>query len=328
IFKAKINVEKRDLTENNHSATHLLQAALRNVLGDHVAQKGSLVNENLLRFDFSHFAKMTDQELKQIEVLVNQKVRENIPLVEYRNIPIDQAKSMGAMALFGEKYGNFVRTIVFDPTYSVELCGGTHVKATGEIGLFKIVSESSVAAGVRRIEAITAKSAEQYINEQLTVLDSLRESLKNPKDLLKAVSDLQTEKSNLEKELERLQNKELQSLKNELISKIESINDIKLLAQKVEVPKAESLKTLAFQFRQQYEDLFLLLCAEIDGKAHLAVMVSDKLIESKGLDATKIIKDLAKHIEGGGGGQKFFATAAGKNVGGLQVVLSEGKNLI
>jgi len=327
-FKAKINVEKRRLTENNHSATHLLHAALRDVLGTHVAQKGSLVNENVLRFDFSHFAKMTDEEIERVESIVNQKIRENIALQELRSVPIEEAKAMGAMALFGEKYGNFVRTIIFDRNFSVELCGGTHVSATGKIGFFKVTSESSVAAGVRRIEAITAQKAEDFVKAQLDLLEKAKEALKNPKDLLKAITDLQDEKSELQKEVERLQAKELQALKAELLGKIEQKGNIKFLIAEVEVPKTDSLKTLAFQFRQQFEDMFLVLAAKIDDKAHIAVMVSDNLLKNNNLDASKIVKDLAKHIEGGGGGQAFFATAAGKNVEGLKEVLEKSRGLV
>ncbi len=328
IFRAKVNTEKRFLTENNHSATHLLQAALRQVLGTHIAQKGSLVNENVLRFDFSHFAKMTDEELGKVETIVNEKIRQNIALQEYRNIPIDEAKAMGAMALFGEKYGNFVRTIVFDKDFSVELCGGTHVSATGKIGLFKFMSESSVAAGVRRIEAITASIAENYVNEQLGILQAAKEALKNPKDLVKAITDLQSEKATLEKELERLQNKELALLKTELIGKIEQKNGISFLAQQVEVPNADALKTLSFQLRQSYDNLVSVLATVANGKVFLAVMVSDNLVKDKGLDASKMVKDLAKHIEGGGGGQAFYASAAGKEPKGLKEVLEKAGILV
>ncbi|TAF35173.1 MAG: alanine--tRNA ligase [Cytophagales bacterium] len=323
--KAKIDVEKRRLTENNHSGTHLLHAALRRVLGTHVEQKGSLVNPNLLRFDFSHFAKMTDEEIENVESLVNEKIRENIVLQELRSIPIEEAKAMGAMALFGEKYGDMVRTIVFDRNFSVELCGGTHVPATGKIGFFKIISESSVAAGVRRIEAITAQKAEDFVKEQLELLAKAKEALKQPKDLLKAISDLQEEKSALQKEVDRLQAKELLVIKAELLTKVEVKNGLNFIIQKVEVPNIDALKTLSFQLRQQTDNLVSVLASEIDGKVHLALMIADKLVEERSLDASKIIKDLAKEIQGGGGGQKFFATAAGKHTQGLEKALQEAK---
>lgn len=328
-FRAVVNAEKRRQTANNHSATHLLHAALRKVLGEHVQQKGSLVNENLLRFDFLHFAKMSEEEILKVEMLVNQYIRKNIPLQEMRNVPLEDAKKMGAMALFGEKYGEFVRVIVFDSDYSVELCGGTHVAATGQIGFFKIVREESVAAGVRRIEAVTAEKAEQFVQEQNLLLNTLKETLKNPKDLAKTVQDLIEDKKRLEKELERLQAKEIARVKEELLTKIKLHHgQVNLIAEKVEVPHAEALKTLAFGIRQQIDRLFMVLTAEIEARPHIALVISDKLVEENGLDASKIIKDLAKHIQGGGGGQKFFATAAGKNAAGLRDVLEKAKELV
>ncbi|WP_027002009.1 alanine--tRNA ligase [Hugenholtzia roseola] len=328
-FRATVNAQKRHHTANNHSATHLLHAALREVLGEHVQQKGSLVNENLLRFDFSHFAKMSEEEILKVESLVNQRIRKNILLQEMRNVPLEDAKKMGAMALFGEKYGEFVRVIVFDKDYSVELCGGTHVAATGQIGFFKIVREESVAAGVRRIEAITAEKAEQFVQEQNLLLNTLKETLKNPKDLTKTVQDLIEDKKRLEKEIERLQAKEIAQVREALLTKVKlHQGDINLIAEKVEVPHAEALKTLAFGIRQQIDRLFMVLTAEIEARPHIAIAISDKLVEDKGLDASKIIKDLAKHIQGGGGGQKFFATAAGKNAAGLKEVLEKAKDLV
>jgi alanyl-tRNA synthetase len=305
-----------------------LHAALRQVLGTHVMQKGSLVNEEVLRFDFSHFAKMTDEEIAKVESIVNAKIRENITLEEKRNVPISEAKSLGAMALFGEKYGDFVRVITFDKNYSVELCGGTHVKATGQIGLFKIVSESSIAAGVRRIEAVTASKAEEFVAEQAKILSELREMLKNPKDLLKAVSALSEEKAKLQKEIERLQAKEITAVKNELLGKITVKSGVNFLAERVEMPSSEALKTLSFQLKNQTENLFSVLVSEIEGKAHIAVMISENLTEEKSLDAAKIVKDLAALVQGGGGGQKFFATAAGKNPEGIEGVLVKCKGLV
>ncbi len=326
--KCFIDKDLRSLAENNHSATHLLHAALKQVLGSHVAQKGSLVNSELLRFDFSHFEKVSDTQLQEIEKIVNEKIRQNIPLLEQRNIPIQQALEAGATALFGEKYGDFVRVITFDASFSVELCGGTHVPSTSKIGLFKIIAESSVAAGVRRIEAITNKAAEEFVYEQLNLLKAVRESLKNPKDVLKAIADIYEERGALQKEVDRLQAKELSSIKTELLPKIKPMGEYKFLAQQVDVPHPDSLKTLSFQLRQQFEDLVCVLAAQMEGKIHIALLISDKIVETKGLDASKIIKDLAKEIEGGGGGQKFFATAAGKRAEALQQVFELSQKLI
>ncbi|TAH20293.1 MAG: alanine--tRNA ligase [Cytophagales bacterium] len=326
--KAVVNKTRRSLTENNHSATHLMHAALRKVLGTHVAQKGSLVNDEILRFDFSHFAKMSEQEITEVESIVNQKIRENIKLEERRNVPIEDAKSMGAMALFGEKYGDFVRMIVFDKNYSIELCGGTHVPSTGKIGTFKIIGESSSSAGVRRIEAITAEKAEQYFNEQLAINTQLKELLKNPKDVVKAVETLIEEKAELQKQIEAYQQKEIQVVKNELLKNIQQKGDIYFLAQEVSVPNAESLRQISFELKNQVNNLFLVLAANIDGKPQISVMIADNLVKDKGLDASKIVRELAKEIQGGGGGQPFFATAGGKDVSGLGKVLSVAKNLV
>lgn len=326
-IKAVVNKTRRSLTENNHSATHLMHAALRKVLGTHVAQKGSLVNDEILRFDFSHFAKMSEQEITEVESIVNQKIRENIKLEERRNVPIEDAKSMGAMALFGEKYGDFVRMIVFDKNYSVELCGGTHVPSTGKIGTFKIIGESSSSAGVRRIEAITAEKAEQYFNEQLAINTQLKELLKNPKDVVKAVETLIEEKAELQKQIEAYQQKEIQVVKNELLKNIQQKGDISFLAQEVSVPNAESLRQISFELKNQVNNLFLVLAANIDGKPQISVMIAENLVKDKGLDASKIVRELAKEIQGGGGGQPFFATAGGKDVGGLKRVVEKAGSL-
>jgi alanyl-tRNA synthetase len=328
VVTALIDNSRRRLIESNHTATHLMHAALREVLGTHVAQKGSLVNDEVLRFDFSHFAKMTESEIAQVEKIVNAKIRENIPLDEQRNVPIEKAKAMGAMALFGEKYGDFVRVITFDKNFSVELCGGTHVAQTGAIGQFKILSESSSAAGVRRIEAVTAAKAEQVINEELALLDAVRALLKNPKDLLKSVENLLDEKQALQKEIERLQNEALQGIKQQLRTQITDKNGVQFLAAQVEVPKPDALKTLAFQLKQETESLFAVLTAAIDGKAHIAVMIADGLVKERNWNASQIVKDLAKLVEGGGGGQPFFATAAGKNTAQLKAVLSAAEQIL
>lgn len=327
-WKVKVDFTKRKLTMSNHSATHLLHAALRRVLGKHVEQKGSLVNEKILRFDFSHFAPMTEEELKRVEEIVNQKVRENIALNEQRNVPIEKAKSLGAMALFGEKYGEFVRVITFDPSYSVELCGGTHVPATGQIGLFKILSESSVAAGVRRIEAVTSDGAEKYVNDELSLLNEVKSILKNPKDLVSAARSLVEEKHALEKKLESVNQEKANRLKDELALKAVKSNGHTLIMEKVQVPNADALKNIAYALRNQYEDLLLILAADVDNKPQVSVMIGAKLAATNKFHAGNMVKELAKEIDGGGGGQPFFATAGGKNLNGLDAVLAKAKTMI
>ena len=325
---AVIDTDKRQLTNNNHSATHLMHAALRRTLGSHVAQKGSLVNEKVLRFDFSHFAKLTDAELTSVEHLVNQKIRENVALDEKRNVPIDKARNLGAMALFGEKYGDFVRVITFDPAYSVELCGGTHVKATGEIGLFKIISETAVAAGVRRIEAVTADAAEEIMQNQSETLSALKDLLKNPKDLLKAVEELLSDKNALHKQLEALQNEKLQTLKEALLLKTVHKNGMTLLLEKVAVPSADALKQLVYDLKARLDKPFIVLAAEISGKPQIAVMIDEALVSEKNLHAGQLIKTLAAEIKGGGGGQPFFATAGGTDLSGLDRVLQKAAEVV
>ena len=325
---AIVEINMRTSIMNNHSATHLLHAAMKNVLGTHVNQKGSLVNAEYLRFDFSHFAKVTDEELAQIEAIVNEKIRANIALKEERNVPYDIAISSGVTALFGEKYGDYVRVITFDETFSKELCGGTHVPATGAIGYFKIISESAVAAGVRRIEAITGIAAEQYIIAQSKLLSELKELLKNPKDISKSVEGLIDENNRLKKEIEKSILEKSSGLKDELAKKVENINGINLIAQKVDLPNADAVKNLAYQLKDIVSDLFLVLVAVNDGKPGITVMVAENLIKEKGLDAGKIVRELAKEIQGGGGGQAFFATAGGKDVSGLDRVLEKAKGII
>jgi alanyl-tRNA synthetase len=328
-FHAVVNDTKRLLSMSNHSATHLMHAALKEVLGPHVAQKGSLVNENALRFDFSHFSKMTDEEIKRVEKIVNRKIRENIALDEKRNVPIAKATSeLGATALFGEKYGDFVRVITFDPQFSVELCGGTHVKATGQIGYFKIVSEGAVSAGVRRIEAITADKAEQLIDEQAALISELKEALKQPKDLRKAVESLLEEKAQLSKQIESYHLQETQAVKTQLLNKVQQQNGIALIAEKVNLPSADSLKQISYELKAKVDNLLLVLAANIEGKPQIAVMIADNLIKDKNLHAGNIVKELAKEIKGGGGGQPFFATAGGTDVSGLDRVVERGKSLI
>jgi len=325
---AKVDASKRKTTALHHSATHLLHAALRKVLGNHVAQKGSLVNEEHLRFDFSHFAKVTDEEIAAIEALVNEKIRENIPVV-IRSMPKDEAMKLGAMALFGEKYGDVVRVVMIDPNYSVELCGGTHVGATGELGLFKLTSESAVAAGVRRVEAICGKQAEEYINEQLNLINSLREALKNPKDIQKAIENLQNENAELKKHLDSMEARQLVGIRNELLQKDEIINSINFIGDIVEVSNADALKKLCFDLKNHLRDHVVVLCANIGGKPYVAVGIADTVVAAKGLDAGKIIKEqVAPLIKGGGGGQKTLATAGGQDAGKLEQVIEEVKKLL
>jgi alanyl-tRNA synthetase len=328
LFHAVVNTRKRKLTMNNHSVTHLLHAALREVLGKHVEQKGSLVNEKITRFDFSHFAAMTPEEIQKVEDLVNTRIREDIHLDVKMNVPIEEAKKMGAMALFGEKYGDFVRVVTFDPDFSVELCGGTHVPSTGNIGLFKIISESSVAAGVRRIEAITAETAEQYVRDELALLDEVRGVLKNPKDLLASVKSLAEEKHALEKKLEAINQEQANTVKDELARKVVASNGLQVIIERIIVPNADALKNIAYALRNQFSDLLLVLAAEVDNKPQVAVMIGEKLMATKKYHAGEMVKILAKEIEGGGGGQPFFATAGGKNLKGLEAVVTKAKEMI
>jgi alanyl-tRNA synthetase len=327
-FEAVVQSHKRTLTMSNHSATHLLHAALRQVLGKHVEQKGSLVNDKILRFDFSHFAAMTPEEIQKAEDIVNQKIRADIHLDEKRNVPIAQAKSFGAMALFGEKYGDFVRVITFDPKFSVELCGGTHVPSTGNIGFFKITSESSVAAGVRRIEAITSEAAEQYVRSEISLLEEVRSLLKNPKDVVTSIKNLTDEKHALEKKLEALHLEQANALKDRLAAKASRSNGHTLILERVSVPNADALKNIAYALRNQFDDLLLVLAAEVDDKPQVAVMIGEKLLQTNKFHAGNMVKELAKEIDGGGGGQPFFATAGGKNLDGLNKVLDRAKQLI
>ena len=328
VLTAIVNAELRTSTENNHSATHLLHAAMKQVLGTHVNQKGSLVNEGYLRFDFSHFAKVTDEELAKIEAIVNEKIRENIGLKEERSVLYAEAIKSGVTALFGEKYGEYVRVITFDDDFSKELCGGTHVKATGQIGFFKIVAESAVAAGVRRIEAITGIAAENYINEQTKLVHQLKELLKNPKDISKSVESLLDENARLKKEIERSILEKSSGLKNELAQKAESINGINFIAQKVQLPNADAVKNLAYQLKDIVPNLFLVLAAEIAEKPSLTVMIAENVVKEKGLNAGNIVRELAKEIKGGGGGQPFFATAGGSDLSGLDRALEKAKSFI
>jgi alanyl-tRNA synthetase len=326
-FIAKVDEEKRNLSARNHSATHLLHAALRKILGTHVAQKGSLVTPEYLRFDFSHFSKVSKEELEQIESLVNNKINKSIALQENREISMDAAIQKGAMALFGEKYGDKVRMITFDENYSVELCGGTHVSNTAQIGLFKIVSESAVAAGVRRIEAISSVNAFSYLNMQLNILEEVKDLLQSPKDVKQALQKLKSENNDLKSRLESLEQKEVNQLYESLISKMETVNNYQFIVSRIQIPGAEHLKNICFRFKNEFPNSMGVLGCVISDKPMLAVFAGDTLL-SKGVHAGKIISELAVHIHGGGGGQAFFATAGGNNTDGLEKALSEAHSLL
>ncbi|MGB4397800.1 MAG: alanine--tRNA ligase [Daejeonella sp.] len=327
-FWAMVDPSKRHPSESNHSATHLLHAALKQVLGGHVNQKGSLVNADYLRFDFSHFSKVTAGELAEIEAIVNSKIRANIPLKEERSVPYQEAIDSGVTALFGEKYGDFVRVITFDEQFSKELCGGTHVKASGQIGYFKIVSESAVAAGVRRIEAITGERSEHHFNEQFAQITALKELLKNPKNLHRSVEALIEENNRLKKEIEKNILERSAGLKHELAKLAENINGINFLAQRVELPNADAIKNLAYAVKDILDNVFLVFAAEIDGKPSLTVMISENLVKERNLNAGNIVRELAREIQGGGGGQAFFATAGGKDANGIAGALAKARSFI
>lgn len=326
-FWAVIDEDQRVLTEDNHSATHLLHAALKKVLGTHVNQKGSLVNADNLRFDFSHFAKVSETDLAEIEHIVNQKIRENISLKEQRNVPYEEAITSGVTALFGEKYGDFVRVITFDDHFSKELCGGTHVKATGQIGYFKIISESAVAAGVRRIEAITASKAEQFIVNQSNELSILKSLLKGSQNISAAVQALMEENARLKKEVEKNILAKAGDMKQEIADQAELINGINFIAVHVDLPNAEAVKNLAFEVKALLPDLYLVLTTLIDGKPGITVMIAENKVSDQ-LNAAKIVRELGKEIQGGGGGQPFYATAGGKNADGLANVLIKAKDFL
>ncbi|MDH3648192.1 MAG: alanine--tRNA ligase [Saprospiraceae bacterium] len=326
--EARVDIESRRLTENNHTATHLLHAALKMILGNHVNQKGSLVNKQYLRFDFSHFQKMTQEEVERVEHLVNNKVRENIARIEARSIAIDKARESGAMMLFGEKYGDEVRMITFDPQYSVELCGGCHVSSTGKLGFFKILSESGIAAGVRRIEAVTADAAEDYVNEQLSQLNTVRGLFKSPTEVAHQVEKLIVENKQLQKQVESLVSKNVSSLKEELKAEVETLHGVNFLAKRIQIKDTKAIKSLSYQIEKEVGNAFIVFGTEINSKPQLMVTISTSLNETKNMHAGNIIRDLAKEIEGGGGGQPFFATAGGKKLSGLDAALLRAKSFV
>jgi alanyl-tRNA synthetase len=293
-----------------------------------VAQKGSLVNDEQLRFDFSHFAKVSEEEIVQIESIVNQKIRENIP-VHIKEMHKDEAIALGAMALFGEKYGDVVRVVIIDPAYSIELCGGTHVGYTGELGFFVIKHEAAVAAGVRRIEAVSGAAAEVMIFEQFKELQQVRDLLKNPKEISKAVETIISDNNELRKQLESLEAKQLISIKNDLLQTVMTINGINFLGAIVPVNNADSLKKLCFELKNDLTNYVVVLAASIEGKAHVAILLDEAVSQSKGLEAPKIIKEqIAGLIKGGGGGQKTLATAGGQDASNLPQVIEKVKGLL
>lgn len=316
-FLAQVNVKNREAVTLNHSATHLLQAALRNVLGDHVIQKGSLVNEKRLRFDFSHFQKLEDHELEEIENLVNSKIRRAIELQEERNIPFKKALKKGAMALFGEKYGDTVRMITFDEKFSVELCGGTHVTNTAHIGKFIIVSEGAVAAGVRRIEAITGESADRYVNEKLRLLDAIHAELGNQQNPIKAIKELRNEKARIAEQLNVFENQHISQIRRGLINCIQKINGIDVIIEQIDVSHANQAKDICFQLKEELNPLFCVLLCNVGGKPSINIMISDDLIKDKNYHAGNLVRAWSKEIKGGGGGQPFFAQAGGSDASGL-----------
>ena len=324
-FTAKIDEKKRIQSECNHSATHLLHEALREVLGTHVEQKGSYVSPQSLRFDFSHFQKVTEEELRKVEVLVNQKIRMNIPLEEHRNMPIEEAKALGAMALFGEKYGDEVRVVKYGS--SIELCGGTHIPSTGMIGSLRVIGESSIAAGVRRIEAVTAEGADQVFYTQQDLIRELRALMNNMPNLAQAMKKSIEENADMKKQIEDYIREKAMRLKGEIVEKATVVNGIKLM-QFIGKGNPEAMKNVAFQIKAETADSFAFVAAITDdAKCTLMVMLSDDLVKD-GLHAGKIVKDAAKHIQGGGGGQPHFATAGGKNLDGMTIAVGTMKELI
>ncbi|MBK8955355.1 MAG: alanine--tRNA ligase [Saprospiraceae bacterium] len=324
----KINAYRRNLIENNHSATHLLHAALRKVLGSHVQQRGSLVQDGYLRFDFSHFQKMDEESILHVERLVNEKIRENIVREERRSAPIEEAKSSGAMMLFGEKYGEKVRMITFDPSYSIELCGGCHVDTTGQIGFFKIVSETAIAAGIRRIEAVTSVEAEKLIYEQFKQMHEIRNLLKNPKEPVEALQQLLDEHKTLNKQIQELKETQAAVLKQQLITKSEKMGGIRTLFECITIDDGKIAKALIYQLGKEMEPAVVVFGFVENDKPQLMCLISDSLVKSHGLNASLWIREAAKEIEGGGGGQAFFATAGGKKVVGLEQAILKAKQII
>jgi alanyl-tRNA synthetase len=325
---AKVDRTKRMATSRNHTATHLLHAALKQVVGQHVNQKGSLVNPELLRFDFSHFSKVEPEQILEIEAIVNQKILDNIPLDERREVPIQVAIEEGATALFGEKYGDKVRVITFEKGFSTELCGGTHVPATGNIGLVKVIAESSVAAGVRRIEALSGSAALAYLNKQADTVNDIKALLRTNNEPQKALEAFINDKVTLDAAFEKLKHEKLIALQNQLVEQFEKVDVLNVLVQEIDVSEPDALKQICFGLKAQVDNCFMVLAASIGGKPNIAVMLSDNLVTEKGLDAAKIIKSISPLIKGGGGGQPFFATAGGKEPNGIKQALELAKSFI
>jgi alanyl-tRNA synthetase len=323
---ATVDAAVRKKTTIHHSSTHLLQAALQQVLGKHIAQKGSLNNSEYLRFDFSHFAKMTNEEIEQVENIVNEKIRANIPVV-IKEMSKDDAMQLGAMALFGEKYGDVVRVVIMDEKYSIELCGGTHVGATGELGLFKITAESAVAAGVRRVEAVCGEQALQFINEKISELANVKEAFKGSKDIAKSIEQLQDENASLKKEIEKYQNEKVEIVKQQLRTKVTNRNNVNLLIEKIDGVNGDGLKKIQFDLKNEFDDLFFVAVSVINEKPMVSIIISENLVKVKNLHAGNLVKELAKAIKGGGGGQPFYATAGGTDINGIDTVLRQAEEL-
>ena len=324
-FKAVVDNKQRSRSASNHSATHLLHQGLRKVLGTHVEQKGSMVHSGSLRFDFSHFSKLTDQEILEVQDFVNARIKEELPLEEKRNIPYQQAIDQGAIALFGEKYADTVRTIKFGN--SMELCGGTHVSNTSSIWHFIITSEAAVASGIRRIEAITGDAAKQYFIDRSTAFSALQKSLNNAQDPVKAVLAMQQQNNALQKQVTLLLKEKAKNIKAELLNQVVQLDGVNFLTKEIDLD-ASGLKDLAFELGGEIDDLFILFGSKANNKALLTCYIDKKLVASKGLDAGKIVRELGTHIQGGGGGQPFFATAGGKKPEGIATALKQVKDYI
>jgi len=325
LFEASVDVKKRFLTTNNHSATHLLHKALRTVLGTHVEQRGSLVSPEYLRFDFSHFSKVTQQQIEEIEEIVSEYIQKNIPLEEFRNMPLYDAKNMGATALFGEKYGDTVRVVKYGD--SVELCGGTHVKSTGQIGIFKIISETAIASGIRRIEAITSKTAEEFYKKQNDTLQQIAKLLKKPKDICKSVADLQIKNRELQQKIEELQHEKSILVKQELKTKVQQFEEITFIGEIINID-AKLVKNILFQLQNEVSNLVAVIGSTENHKCTLSISVSKEVIDKYKCSANSLIKDFAYLIDGNGGGQPTFAIAGGKNSKGLQLAIDNVKKAV
>ena len=325
--QAKVNKQRRIDTENNHTATHLLHEALRRVIGDHVEQKGSLVSPEKLRFDFSHFSKLTDEELEKVEKIVNEKIAENISR-KVEQLPFDEAIQKGATALFGEKYGDVVRVITFDDNYSVELCGGCHVSSTAQIRLFKIVSESASAAGIRRIEAITGQEALNYYKEQDQTVHQIASLVGQNKNLVQSIEQLIGENKDLQAKMSRFHEEQGQQVKQNLKQHVIEQDGISFIGEVIDIESSDALKNIAFELKNEIDNLVFIVGAEINGKPLLTIMIADNVVKEKNLNAGVMIKELAKQIKGGGGGQPFYATAGGSDVNGLQTAVEMGRSLV